>query len=48
LFEINSRDPDPGIALDVNDRQLYQKIMAGPLYYAKYLAGFPAPGACDD
>jgi glutathione synthase/RimK-type ligase-like ATP-grasp enzyme len=48
LFEINNRDPDPGIALDINDRQLYQKIMAGPLYYAKYLAGFPAPGACDD
>jgi glutathione synthase/RimK-type ligase-like ATP-grasp enzyme len=48
LFEINNRDPDPGIALDVNDQQLYQKIMAGPLYYAKYLAGFPAQRVSDD
>jgi hypothetical protein len=41
LIEINNRDPDPGIALDVHDTQLYYTIKAGPLFYAKFLAGFP-------
>jgi hypothetical protein len=48
LIEINNRDPDPGIALDLHDRQLYYKLKAGPLFYAKYLAGFPITNAGDD
>ncbi len=40
LIEINNRDPDPGIALDVHDVQLYYKLKTGPLLYAKFLAGF--------
>lgn len=40
LFEINNRDPDPTIALDINDKELYRLIKSGPLYYAKHLSGF--------
>ncbi len=40
LIEINNRDPDPGIALDINDRKLFQTLKTTPLFYAKYLAGF--------
>lgn len=42
LIEINNRDPDPTIALDIGDRELYHRLKAGPLFYAKALAGFPA------
>ena len=40
LIEINNRDPDPGIALDAHDLDLYHTLKSGPLYYAKFLAGF--------
>lgn len=40
LIEINNRDPDPTIALDVNDMELYYSLKTSPLFYAKYLAGF--------
>lgn len=40
LIEINNRDPDPTIALDVNDRSLYVELKTGILAYAKALAGF--------
>jgi glutathione synthase/RimK-type ligase-like ATP-grasp enzyme len=41
LIEINNRDPDPSIALDIRDVQLYYTLKANPLFYGKYLAGFP-------
>lgn len=40
LIEINNRDPDPGIALDIRDIPLFYELKTGPLFYAKYLAGF--------
>ncbi|HOK69722.1 MAG TPA: YheC/YheD family protein [Bacillota bacterium] len=40
LIEINNRDPDPTIALDANDRDLYLRLKTGILAYAKFLAGF--------
>jgi hypothetical protein len=40
LFEINNRDPDPSIAMNIHDIQLYYNLKAGILLYAKYLAGF--------
>jgi hypothetical protein len=40
LIEINNRDPDPGIALDIHDLNLYYTLKTGPLLYAKFLAGF--------
>jgi hypothetical protein len=40
LIEINNRDPDPGIALDIHDVPLFYTLMTGPLFYAKCLAGF--------
>lgn len=40
LIEINNRDPDPTIALDINDRELYYDLKTNPLFYAKALAGF--------
>jgi len=40
LIEINNRDPDPSIALNVHDLQLYYELKTGPLFYAKFLAGF--------
>lgn len=43
LIEINNRDPASSIALDVGDRELFRRIKAGPLFYAKGLAGFPTP-----
>lgn len=43
LIEINNRDPDPTIALNIGDRPLYRRLKSGPLFYAKALAGFPAP-----
>ncbi len=42
LIEINNRDPDPTIALDIHDQQLYHGLKTGPLFYAKFLAGFKA------
>jgi hypothetical protein len=41
LIEINNRDPDPSIALDIHDAHLYSTLKTNPLFYAKYLAGFP-------
>ena len=40
LIEINNRDPDPTIALDINDVKLYCDLKTNPLFYAKALAGF--------
>lgn len=40
LIEINNRDPDPSIALNVRDWPLYEELKAGLLFYAKSLAGF--------
>ena len=40
LIEINNRDPDPRIAMDIHDVQLYYTLKTGPLFYAKLLAGF--------
>ncbi|HBE77140.1 MAG TPA: hypothetical protein DDW65_05080 [Firmicutes bacterium] len=40
LIEINNRDPDPTIALDIQDQELYHALKTGPLFYAKFLAGF--------
>lgn len=40
LIEVNNRRPHPAIALRVNEILSYYKILASPLYYAKYLAGF--------
>lgn len=40
IIEINSRGPDPYIAMSVNDRKLYKDLLSTPLLYAKFLAGF--------
>lgn len=40
LIEINNRDPDLTIALDINDEELYHTLKADQLFYAKSLAGF--------
>jgi hypothetical protein len=40
LIEINNRDPDPSIAMDIHDRELYYSLKAGPLFYCKGLSGF--------
>ncbi len=40
LIEINHRSPHPAIALCIQDRTSYNKIISGPLLYAKSLAGF--------
>ena len=40
LIEINNRDPDPSIALNVGNTVLYHSVKSGPLFYAKGLAGF--------
>lgn len=40
LIEINNRDPDPSIALDIKDSKLYLNLKAGILSYAKALSGF--------
>lgn len=40
LIEVNSRRPDPTIAMDIGDKELYHDICSGPLFYAKFLAGF--------
>ena len=40
LIEINNRDPDPSIALNIHDVHLYYQLKTGPLFYAKFLAGF--------
>lgn len=40
LIEINNRDPDPTIALDIDDEQLYYNLKTNILSYAKALAGF--------
>jgi len=44
LIEVNNRDPDPSIALDIHDKQLYYSLKSGILYYAKSLAGFSRQG----
>jgi glutathione synthase/RimK-type ligase-like ATP-grasp enzyme len=40
LIEINNRDPNPSIALNVHDFKLYEELKTGLLFYAKSLAGF--------
>lgn len=40
LLEVNSRRPDPLIAMGINDRKLYRDIYSGPLLYARFLALF--------
>ncbi len=40
LIEVNNRKPHPGIALRANDIGGYYTILAGPMHYAKALAGF--------
>lgn len=40
LLEINNAYPDPTIALDANEPELFAAIMAAPLRYAKSLSGF--------
>jgi hypothetical protein len=40
LIEINNRDPNPSIALNIHDVHLYYQLKTGPLFYAKFLAGF--------
>jgi len=44
LIEVNNRDPDPSIALDIHDKKLYYSLKSGILYYAKFLAGFSEYG----
>jgi glutathione synthase/RimK-type ligase-like ATP-grasp enzyme len=40
IIEVNNRKPHPAIALRANDIVAYYTILAGPLHYAKGLAGF--------
>lgn len=40
LIEVNNRRPHPAIALRASDIASYYTILAGPLHYAKALAGF--------
>lgn len=40
IIEINSRGPDPYIAMSINDKALYKELLSTPLLYAKYLSGF--------
>lgn len=40
IIEINSRGPDPYIAMSVHDKRLFKDLLSTPLLYAKYLAGF--------
>jgi glutathione synthase/RimK-type ligase-like ATP-grasp enzyme len=40
LIEINNRDPDPSISMNIHDAELYYNLKAGILLYAKHLAGF--------
>ena len=40
IIEINNIYPDHTIALDANDPLLYKSVMATPLLYLKWLAGF--------
>ncbi|HEX3025815.1 MAG TPA: YheC/YheD family protein, partial [Clostridia bacterium] len=40
LIEINNRDPDTTIALNIKDKKLFCRLKEGPLFYAKALAGF--------
>jgi glutathione synthase/RimK-type ligase-like ATP-grasp enzyme len=44
LIEVNNRRPHPAIALRANDIQSYYAILAGPMHYAKALAGFGNKG----
>ena len=48
LIEINTRDPDPTIALDINDKLMFLKVKSAPLFYGKYLSGFGSKGGCCD
>jgi glutathione synthase/RimK-type ligase-like ATP-grasp enzyme len=40
LIEINNRDPNHTIALDIGDRQMFYRIKQANMLYAKSLAGF--------
>lgn len=40
LIEINNRDPDNSIAMDIGDEELYNSLITGLLLYAKCLSGF--------
>jgi hypothetical protein len=40
FIEINNRDPDPTIALDANNSEMYYYIKSRALFYGKYLSGF--------
>lgn len=44
LIEVNNRRPHPAIALRASDIASYYTILAGPLHYAKALAGFGSEG----
>ncbi|KJS14906.1 MAG: hypothetical protein VR69_15650 [Peptococcaceae bacterium BRH_c4b] len=41
IIEMNNLNPDPLIALDVNNRKIFYKIKHMNMLYAKKLAGFP-------
>ncbi len=41
IIEINNLNPDPLIALDVNNREIFYEIKRMNMLYAKRLAGFP-------
>ena len=41
IIEMNNLNPDPLIALDVNDREIFYEIKRMNMLYAKNLAGFP-------
>lgn len=41
LIEMNNFNPDPSIARDVNNRQIFYQIKHMNMLYAKKLAGFP-------
>lgn len=40
LIEVNNRFPDPTIALDIDDKEMYYAAKTAPMLYAKKLAGF--------
>ncbi|MEW9669840.1 YheC/YheD family protein [Ammoniphilus sp. 3BR4] len=40
IIEVNNNNPDPTIALDMRDEQLFQNILLSNMLYAKKLAGF--------
>lgn len=40
IIEVNNRDPDPSIALNIHDRKLYEELKVNLMRYAKWLSGF--------